>query len=100
MWDKEKLHVISDFSFPSVMALDYCQNFVSAQYLENELMEEDQILHYALTLTRSRLGLLGVNFCKYTTQLWPLVIVKMFVSGQYFVDESMELDQIVLNFMH
>ena len=32
---------------------------------------------YALTLTRSRLGLLRVNFCNYTTQLWPLVIVKI-----------------------
>ena len=28
-----------------VMALDGCQNFISAQYLENELMEFDQILH-------------------------------------------------------
>ena len=27
------------------MALDYCQNFISAQYLENNLMELDQILH-------------------------------------------------------
>ena len=27
------------------MALDFCQNFVSAQHLENELMEFDQILH-------------------------------------------------------
>ena len=28
-----------------VLAIDYHQNFVSAQYLENELMELDQILH-------------------------------------------------------
>ena len=27
------------------MALDYCQNFVSIQNLENEFMELDQILH-------------------------------------------------------
>ena len=28
-----------------VMALDLCQNFVSSQHLENELMEFDQVLH-------------------------------------------------------
>ena len=28
-----------------IMALDYSQNFVPAQYLENDLMELDQILH-------------------------------------------------------
>ena len=28
-----------------VMALDYHQNFVSTQYLENELIELDQTLH-------------------------------------------------------
>ena len=30
--------------------LGYCQNFISAQYLLNESVEFDQILHYALTL--------------------------------------------------
>ena len=29
----------------TVMPLGYCQNFVSAQYLVNESMEFDQILH-------------------------------------------------------
>ena len=29
----------------TVMALDLCQNFVSAQYLNNKLMGFDQILH-------------------------------------------------------
>ena len=28
-----------------VMALEWCQDFLSAQYLENELMEFDQVLH-------------------------------------------------------
>ena len=31
--------------FNRVIALVYCQNCVSAQYLLNELMEFDQILH-------------------------------------------------------
>ena len=44
------------------MVLDARQNFVSAQYLENELTEFDQIfVHvWTLTLTRSSLGLLDV----------------------------------------
>ena len=31
---------------------------------------------YALTSTRSRLGVLHVNFCKFTTELWPFVLFK------------------------
>ena len=31
-----------------VVALGRCQNFISAQYLVNELMECDQILHMPL----------------------------------------------------
>ena len=30
--------------YNAVMALDYCQNFISAQYIEKELMELDQSL--------------------------------------------------------
>ena len=37
-----------------VMAFDYRQNFISTQYLENKLMELDQIFH-ALMFTRSLL---------------------------------------------
>ena len=59
-----------------VMALGYCQNFVSAQYLGNKLIEFDQFA-YALMLTRARLGLLHVNFHKFTTQLWHMVIFKV-----------------------
>ena len=113
-----------------LMIHDFCQNFVSTQYLENELMEFDQILHmhcywqdlgwentrqfssdsnrvmalddwwylsefcfrsiswewiygiwpnfaYALILTRSRLGLLCIHFCKFITELWPLIDVRI-----------------------
>ena len=31
--------------YNTVMALGYCQNFVSAQFFVNELMEFDQILY-------------------------------------------------------
>ena len=34
-------------------------------------------LAYALTFARSTLGLLRVNFLKYATRLWPLIIVKI-----------------------
>ena len=60
------------------MALDWCQNFVSSQDLENELMEFDQNFAYALILTRSRLGLFRVNFFhKFITELWPLIDVRI-----------------------
>ena len=67
------------------MALVHCQNFVSAQYLVNGLMEfllskfcfrsisSEQVdviwlnFAYALTLVRSRLGLLRVDVRKFTT---------------------------------
>ena len=44
-----KIHVVSNAHFWSifnrVMALDQCQNFVCAQYLVNEFVDFDQILH-------------------------------------------------------
>ena len=40
-------------------------------------MEFDKKFAYALTLTSSRLGLLGINFHKFTTQLWPSIIVRI-----------------------
>ena len=43
-----------------VTALDWCQNVVSAQYLEDEWTEFNFV--YTLTLTRSRLGLICVIF--------------------------------------
>ena len=56
------------------MALDLRQNFVSAQYLENQLIEFHQIL-YAFILTRSSLRLLHVIFR--TFDLWPLINAKI-----------------------
>ena len=56
-------------------------DFVSAEYLENE-----SNFGYALILTRSRLGLLGDNFCQFVTELWSLMIhdfCQNFLSAQY-----------------
>ena len=55
------------------------QNFFPAQYLENELIEFYQILYRALILTRSRLVLLPVIFCKFATELWPLIYVRILI---------------------
>ena len=76
------------FIYNRVMALEWCQNFVSAQYLENELMEFDEAsFACASILTAFRLGLLHVNFHKLTTELWPLIAVRILfplISAQNF----------------
>ena len=56
-----------------VMTLDWCWNFVSAQYLWNKLMEFDQILHmhwYWQDLGWEMLS-------SYFTNLWPLIDVRI-----------------------
>ena len=40
-------------------------------------MDVDKKFGYALTLTRSRLGLLPIHFCKFITELWILIIVRI-----------------------
>ena len=54
-----------------------------------------ECFEYALILTRSRLGLLCVNFHKPITGLCPLIGVKNFVSYQYLENKWMEFDQIL-----
>ena len=53
------------------MALDLCQIFISAQYLENKLIDFHQILLYAFLLTRSRLSLFTLN-----SIFWPEAFIK------------------------
>ena len=77
------------------MALGYCQNFVSAQYLLNQSMKFDQMLHnYALTITRSGLGLLPINFRKFTTVM-AHGYCQNFISAKYLENKSVEFDQIL-----
>ena len=52
------------------------RNCVFTLYFVKELMVLSKIA-YALTLNGSRLGLLSVSFCKFTTELWPLIIVRI-----------------------
>ena len=59
------------------MALDLCQNFVSAQYLENKLTELHQIFIYAFILTRSIYGLLHIIFHRLVSELWPLIYARI-----------------------
>ena len=56
-----------------VMALDLRQNFVSAQYLENNLIEFYQMFFYRFILTRSTVGLLHLIFRIFVPELWPLI---------------------------
>ena len=55
------------------MALDLSQNFVSAQYLENKLVEFSPNFIYAFILIRSTLGLLHIIFRTFVPELWPLI---------------------------
>ena len=57
------------------MALEWCQNFVSAQYLEKELINFD--FAYAMILTTSSLWLLNDHFSQFITELWPLNDVRI-----------------------
>ena len=60
-----------------VMALYLSLNFVFAQYLKNDLMEQN--FAYTLILTRSKLGFyvsIG-NLHKFITELWPLIHVRI-----------------------
>ena len=50
---------------------------------------------HALLLTRSTLGLLHVNFHKFTKRVMAFGFCQIFVSAQYLVNESMEFDQIL-----
>ena len=64
------------------MTLDLCQNFVSAQYLENTSTYFHQIL-FAFILTRSSLGLLHIDFRTFVPALlvpgpalWPVIYAR------------------------
>ena len=74
-----------------VIALDLCHNFVQNFISENDLIEFNQIFFYALILTRSGLGLFPVIFCKYVTELKPLVDV----SAQYLDNKLRDIHQIL-----
>ena len=79
------------------MALDRCQNFVSAQYLENKRTELTKFV-YTFILTRSKLGLLTVNF-HFITELPPLKDVNV-VSAQYLENKLTEFDQLWYTHQH
>ena len=63
------------------MALDLCQNLVSAQYLENKLTDFHQIIYiYVFILIRSMLGLLHMVFSNICTSVMTLDLCQNFVS--------------------
>ena len=63
-----------------VMALDDPWFFSESRFRSISLERIDGIwpnFGYALMLTRSRLGLLRINFHKFITELWPLIDVRI-----------------------
>ena len=58
------------------MALDLCQNFVSAQYLE-QIDRTSPNFIYAFILTRFMLGLSHIIFRIFVPELWPLNYIKI-----------------------
>ena len=60
-----------------VMALDICQNFVSAQYFLEQIEWISPNFVYAYILTRYRLGLLPVIFRKFVAELLPLIYARL-----------------------
>ena len=76
-------------TYNRVMALDWCQNCVSDQYLENKLMEFDQILHIPLYWED-----LGWDYYKSISQICIKLMTldwrQNFVSAQYLEDYSQD----------
>ena len=58
------------------MALDLCQNFISAQFLEKKGRISSNFI-YAFTLTRSGIGLIHIIFFTFVPELWPLMYAKI-----------------------
>ena len=56
-----------------VMALDLCQNFVSAQYLENKWTE----FHQTLFMHHIDKIYVGIVFRTFVPMLWPLIYAKI-----------------------
>ena len=50
---------------------------------------------YSMTFTGSRLGLLRVHSGQFITRLWPPVDVRISLLLKYFVNQSMEFDQVL-----
>ena len=74
----KKVGAILDLNCSSFRPSFY-HNFVSAQYLENKLIEFHQIL-YAFILTRFALGLFHIIFHTFVPELWSLLYAKIWFS--------------------
>ena len=57
------------------MALDLCQNFVSAQYLENKWTDFDHTIHNCID--KIYVWIVSCHFCKFVTELLPLIDVRI-----------------------
>ena len=60
-----------------VIALDWCLIFVSAQYLENQLMEDDKILHMHCYWQELGWDCYASIFANLQQSFWPLIDVSI-----------------------
>ena len=77
-----------------VMALEYCQNFVSAQYHVNESMEIIRF-YVCIDLKQILVGIVTRQFSQIYNSVMALDFLKNFVSTQYLANQLMEFDQIL-----
>ena len=78
----ENNEYISDTASVNQFLLEFCKNHTRSTRLELVVRCEERVgfcpnFAYALTQTRSRLGLLSVNFHKFIKDLWPLIDVRI-----------------------
>ena len=74
------------------MTLDYWQNFISAQYLENKLMELDQI---GIDVDQLYIRIFRLQLSQIYNMVMALGCCQNFFSAQYLVNKLMEFDQIL-----
>ena len=67
------------------MALDWCQNFISTQYLQNELIEFDQIFYNHLILTTSRFGLIHIFYTQYLDKYKIGILLSAYFGDMLYV---------------
>ena len=62
------------------MALDLCQNLVSAQYLENKLTDFHQIIYICIYIDKIYVGIVTHGFSNICTSVMTLDLCQNFVS--------------------
>ena len=75
-----------------VMALDLLQNFVSAHYLENKLIEFRQI-YICIHIDKIYVGIVRHHFSLICTRVMAIDLLQNFLSAQYLENTWTHFDQ-------